>query len=161
MGMQSAPSCCQRVTNAIAYIYEEAGYWLMNYIDDFISADKWSIIWESYLSLGRLLKDIGAQEAVDKASPPDTRVECLGTMFDTVAMTISVTPERLVELKRLLDMWCNKTTATRRDLECLIGKIQFVSNCVRQGRIYLNRLLQWLHTLGNDRTKQHEIPQEA
>ena len=69
MGLSSAPSCCQRVTNAITHIHKHSGYWVMNYIDDFISAEYWSRVWDSYNQLGKLLKTIGVAEGENKSSP--------------------------------------------------------------------------------------------
>ena len=159
MGMRSAPSCCQHVTDAIRYIHNQAGHWLMNYIDDFIGAERWNRVWHSYHELGELLKLIGAKEAPEKASMPDTQVNCLGTLFDTIAMTISVIPERLLELRTLLNSWSVKICASRKEVEQLIGKIQFVANCVRQGRVFVARLLNWLRAL--PKNGREKIPYEA
>ena len=133
----------------------------MNYIDDFISADRWSQIWNSYVELGELLNRLGADEAKHKASEPDVEVVCLGTLFNTITMTISMTPDRMVELNQVLDTWRTKVCTNRHESERLIGKIQFVSNCVRQGRVFLNRLLSWLRTMGTNRQKRHTVTREA
>ena len=147
MGMRAAPSCCQRVTSAIRYIHEKSGFWLMNYIDDFIGAECWSWVWASYEKLGDLLNTLGAKEAHNKASPPDTVVNCLGTLVNTLNMTISVIPERLVELLKLLETWHFKVMANKRELQQLIGKLQFVTSCLRQGRVFICRLLNWFRNM--------------
>ena len=144
MGMVSAPGCCQRLTNAITHIHVSKGFWLMNYLDDFIGAEKWSKVFSSYEQFGQLLRDVGAQEAPSKASPPDTLINCLGTLFDTLSMEISVLPDRILELQELLNQWRFKVTCTRNELEKLIGKIQFVTNCVKQGRVFIARMLNTL-----------------
>ena len=159
MGLRSAPSCCQRVTNAITHIHQNNGFWLMNCIDDFISAEKWSEVWDSYYSLGKLLNDIGAIEAPKKVSPPDTQVVCLGMLVDTLAMTLSMIPERLVELRKILEKWHTKTETTRKELESLIGKLQFVAMCVRQGHIFIARLLNLLRSMV--RNRKYSVPLEA
>ena len=159
IGMRSAPSCYQRLTDAITYIHMMMGYWLMNYIDDFLGAEKWDKVWQSYHKLGELFREIGAQEAMDKASPPDTCVVCLGTMFNTLNMTISIVPDRLCELKDLLNAWRFKKNATRKQVESLIGKIQFITNCVRQGRIFVARLLNWLRAM--PMTGSVSVPKQA
>ena len=159
MGMRSSPAACQRVSDAIRYLHNKQGYWLMNYIDDFIAAEKWSKIWQSYHALTELLQRLGVKESVSKESPPDVEIDCLGTMVNTLKMTISVTPERMEELRSILGIWKSKTHATRHQLEQLIGKIQFAATCVRQGRVFITRLLNWLRSM--NRTNTYAIPNEA
>ena len=160
MGLRSAPSACQRVTNAITAIHCSKGYWLVNYIDDFISAERWKNVWNSYRDLGNLFQEIGAKEAPDKASPLDTQVNCLGVLMDTILMVMKVLPERIQELMNLLQTWRHKETTNRRQLESLLGKLQFISNCVRQGRIFVSRLLGFLKSM-NDRQRWYRIPDEV
>ena len=160
MGMRSAPSCCQRVISAIRFIHMKSGYWLMNYIDDFIGAERWTMVWDSYYKLGQLFSKLGAVEALSKASQPDTQVVCLGTLVDTLSMTIQVMPERLVEIMHILQQWRHREFATRKQLESLIGKLQFITQCVRQGRVFISRLLNWLRTM-HSRVQKYEVPYEA
>ena len=62
-------------------------------------------------------------------------------------MTISVTSERLEEIKNLLKKWGKKTVCRKKELQSLIGKLCFVCKCVRQSRIFLNRLLEVLRSV--------------
>ena len=64
--------------------------------------------------------------------------------FNAIDMTISVSPHRLDELTELCQQWTKKLRFTRVELEQLIGKLQFVTSCVRPGRIFLSRLLNAL-----------------
>ena len=116
MGLISAPSCCQRLSDALTYIHTKAGFWLMNYIDDFIGAEKWTMVFDSYDRLTQLFEATGAKEAPEKSSPPDTQVVCLGTLFNTLDMSISVLPTRMHEIMGLLGEWRFKTSATRREI---------------------------------------------
>ena len=52
-----------------------------------------------------------------------------------------------------------KTAARRREIESLIGKLQFLAKCVKAGRIFLSRLINWIK--GMDRSQLHQIPPEA
>ena len=97
--------------------------------------------WQSFHVLGELLKIVRAQESEDKAVPPTTRLEFLGTTVDMVNMTIEVSPKRLQELTVELRTWLERKTVTKRKLLSLIGKLSFVTNCVRAGRVILSRLI--------------------
>ena len=39
MGLKLAAYICQRVTNAVVYVHRSFGYWSINYLDDFGSAE--------------------------------------------------------------------------------------------------------------------------
>jgi hypothetical protein len=70
----------------------------------------------------------------------------LGVTFDTVSMTLEVTPERMVEISLLVQSWLRKKKASLKELQSLLGKLHFISSCVRPGRVFVNKLLSWLRT---------------
>ena len=131
MGCHSAPYACQRVTSFICHIMQNLQYFLLNYVDNFMGLEHESRIWSSYNALGYLLHDIGAEEALDKAVPPAEALELLGVWFDFVHMTIGVTHECKKDILRELTRWKDKRVCTRTEMESLIGKLQFISRCVR------------------------------
>ena len=144
MGLRSAAYICQRVTNAVVYAHRQFGYWSINYLDDFGSAEKAEDAWSSYNLLGHILTAVGVEEVMQKAVPPMTRMEFLGNTVDTIKKTIEVSDSRKIELMELISTWENKTFFNKKQLQSLIGKLSFVTNCVRPGRIFVSRLLQSL-----------------
>ena len=131
----------------MAFICKQHGFELLNYLDDFQGVESVGDAHEAFHFLQLCLSQLGLEESKSKACPPSTLVTCLGVQFDTVNMTVSVTPDRLKEISRLLDMWTHKVKATKRELQSLIGKLVFVSKCVRQSCIFLTRLLDLLRSL--------------
>lgn len=98
-------------------------------------------------------------ESPEKSVKPTEEMEFLGNLLNSRKRTISVTLDRRLELITELENWENKKVVTRRQLESIIGKLQFVCNCVRSGRLFLNRLLNFLR-----RTKvgeRHRLPEQA
>ena len=73
-------------------------------------------------------------------------------------MTIEVSEHRKVELITLLKKWKAKTNYRKKELQSLIGKLSFVTNCVRPGRIFLSRLIEQLKSTNNNLI--YEINQE-
>ncbi len=59
-------------------------------------------------------------------------------------LTLSVTHERQVEIIALLKKWELKSSATKKEVQQLIGKLNFVAKCVRPGRIIISRMLEFL-----------------
>ena len=50
----------------------------------------------------------------------------LGFQFDTLAMTVTLPPDKLREIMDLVGMWLHKTTSNVQDLRSLFGKLLFV-----------------------------------
>jgi hypothetical protein len=99
-----------------------------------------------FKELGKLLASCGLEEALAKAFSPSTRTDFVGVLHDTVAMTLEVTPERVVEISLLTQAWLRKKKCTLKELQSLLGKLHFIAACVRPGRICICRLLIFLRS---------------
>lgn len=149
MGLRSACLCCQRTTDAVRFICKNKGCLVVNYIDDFAGADGASTVYTSFDILGQVLALCGLAEAEAKSVPPNQVIDFLGVRFNTITMTLEVTPDRLVEILQLLSIWDGKVTATKQEIQSLIGKLVFVAACVRPGRLFISRMLNFLRTLAD------------
>lgn len=159
MGLTCACMAMQRTTLALQYIHNQMGYYLCPYVDDLGGCETPEVAWAAYEALGRTMRDVGAQESPEKAVPPTPVMEFLGNNLNTLELTISVTAQRVDELKVELEEWESRPTTTRKQLESIIGKLQFCCNCVRSGRVFLNRLLNFLRCMS--RRTAYRIPAEA
>ena len=128
----------------LCFIHRSFGYWSINYLDDFGSAEYENDAWSSYFLMGRILKSLGVAESEEKSVEPTTRMEFLGNTTDSHSMTLEVSPQRKEELVELLRHWKGKKLFSKKQLQSLIGKLSFVTNCVRAGRIFLSRLIEQL-----------------
>ena len=147
MGLRSAAMVCQCITSAVCFICEAEGHHTLSYLDDFIGVAPPDTAWQAYEYCGRLLEELGLEEPPTKACPPSTITMCLGVQFDTVQMTMSVTPECLAGIESLLSAWSVRRSATKSELQSLVSKLSFASKCVRQSRLFLARILALLRTL--------------
>jgi len=145
MGIRSAAHLCQRVTNAISYLCKD--FTLINYLDDLCAIAPRNKADQAYKFLTQLLNRLGLKESIGKAVIPAVEVEFLGVLFNAKEQTISVSPSRLLEIHELLESWGKKKSASKRELQSLIGKLQFVSKCVLFSRIFISRLLLVLSQL--------------
>ncbi len=144
MGLRSAAFICQRMTNAINYIYHNMGYSAENYIDDFGGCERAALAWEAFAALHSLFQLLGVEEAENKAVAPNVCMIFLGIQFNTIDMTMSIDSGRLTQISEELDSWLGKETATRKELESLIGQLNFVAKCVRPSRVFMARLFNCL-----------------
>ena len=138
-GCRHAGYCGQWVSSAVAFIHARLGieltsemFNILNYSDDFAGAEVSKERAElSFTTLGNLLKELGLEESVDKATQPSTNMTYLGVKFDTVNMCLHVDDEKIVELKTLLSKWSLKTVAKKHELQSILGKLIWVSKTVR------------------------------
>ena len=158
-GIKNAAFIAQRVTTAIKYIYQILGISIENYLDDLAGADFPEKAWKSYQELRNILDFCGLEESVEKACPPATRMLFIGVLFDTETLTLLVTQERFEEIKLLENDWLKFETPTLKQLQSLIGKLNFVAQCVKPSRILISRLLNWLREIQNS-AKADVIPEE-
>ena len=63
--------------------------------------------------------------------------------------------ERLCEIEQLLEQWFTKRTTTKSALQSLVGKLVFVSKCVRQSRVFIARILALIGKLRHNHHHAH------
>lgn len=143
-GLRSSAMMCQRTTFAVTYMFQQLGYHCTNYINDFGGAEIPANSVAAFDALTDLLSSMGLQSSPDKDCPPSTNMVFLGIQLDTVAMTMSVTPDRLEELLHRCSSLLSLSHVTRRELQSLLGVMSFVTACVHPARIFMSSLL---HTL--------------
>ena len=113
-------------------------YHTIYYLDDFGSADEPQKADKAFETLSRLLENLNIDESNEKACKPN--MVFLGTLFDTIDMTISVPEEKKYEIMNLLPIWMHKQTISKKQLQSIIGKLQYIAHCGRSGRIFTSRL---------------------
>ena len=105
----------------------------------------------SFIALRDLLVDLGLQESLKKAHEPSTSMPYLGVNFNTMSMKMSIPAEKLTEVRDEISSWSRKTKATKKGLQQLLGKLFWVSRCVKYSRGFMARLL-------NQLTSMHSLP---
>ena len=141
MRSRSAAYCCQRMTDALSYVYSKFGFEDVNYLDDLGAAEEDDKAEEAYDCLGYVLATIGVEESENKASPPNCIATFLGILYNMIDMTMTIKLERLLEIREMLQSWLNKKSATLNELQMLLGKLNFTCSTIRAGRIFIARLI--------------------
>ena len=72
---------------------------------------------------------------------------------------MEISEEKLKEILTELEQWLYRTSARCKEVESLIGKLQFIAKCIKAGRIFPGRFINWIR--GMNRKKQYSIPLEA
>ena len=155
-GLCNAGYNAQKVTDAVAWIHRGLGldsssekpFNCLNYSDDFGGVESTlERATESSLALATLLEDLGLQESHEKYHAPSTSMPYLGVQFDSESFRMSVPPDKLSEVNEEINKWMKKTTGTKKTLQQLLGRLFWVSRCVRFSRPFMGRLLQQLKSM--------------
>ena len=157
-GLRNSGLQGQRVTTAVTWIHQRLGlesvkgalFNSINYSDDIGGVEStMECALMSSNTLSELLVDLGLKESLDKYHSPSTCMPYLGIEFDSVKLEMRVTPEKIAEIRDDLNLWEKKSTATKKTLQQLLGKLFWISRCVRFSRPFMGRLLQLLRTMYN------------
>ena len=141
MGCRTAPFCCQSMTSLIRHFIQNMGYWLKNYVDDFMGLEYEQQAWLAYSALERLLRDTGVHEAEEKSVAPTTMIVFLGILFDLIEFQISIPKQKIQQTLELVREMSEALSVSLKTMQRLLGKLQFVGTCVRPGRVMIMRLL--------------------
>ena len=146
----------QRLTDAVSWVHGNLGletdmelpFNSLNYSDDIGGCEGTEArALQSSQALAQLFIELGLKESTAKYHPPSTSMPFLGVQFDTVAMTMSVPPEKLEEVRAEVALWSKKSTATKKNLQQLLGRLFWISRCVKFSRPFMGRLLQQLRDI--------------
>ena len=121
MGSRLSAYCCQKFTNAISFIMFKLGIYILNYLDDLASAETHQNADFAFETMQAMLQKCGIEKAKNKACSPATSMTFIGVLFNTITMTIEITPERLQEIITILATWLDKSSASLKDVQSLLG----------------------------------------
>ena len=157
-GLKNSGYQGQRLTTAVCWVHcrlgletdDETMFNSLNYCDDFGGVEKTlARALQSSEAMFTLLKDLGLIESTEKYHPPSTSMPYLGVQFDSERMTMSVPPDKIEELREELHLWSRKRKTTKKNLQQLLGKLFWVTKCVKFSRTFMCRLLVQLRAMGH------------
>ena len=142
-GLRTSALCMQRTTEAISWMHGQQGFISRPYLDDFGGAEPHRKRAEEALNaLQIIMRELGVVEAINKICRPAQQMVWLGLLYDTLEMTITIPPEKLQEIMQELHTWEGKVRATQREMQRLLGLLQFVAGVSPPTRVFTNRMLE-------------------
>lgn len=144
-GLRSAPYLFSQYADGLQWIaqYNYDIQRLLHYLDDFFTAGR-ACLSECQAALDTLIslcESLGVPLAVHKVVGPDTILEFLGILLDSIRMEARLPPDKLSRLQSLVAVWLLKKSATKRELLSLIGLLHHASKVVVPGRTFLRRMI--------------------
>ena len=116
---------------------------ILHYLDDFpfgaeADSPKCQFTLQTFRDICKLW---GVPVAEDKTVEPTEILTFLGIEFDTLAMELRLPNEKLVELKHTLELFVQSKKVTLRQLQSLIGLLNFACQDVSPGSAFCRRLI--------------------
>ncbi|XP_077790847.1 uncharacterized protein LOC144328967 [Podarcis muralis] len=113
-----------------------------HYLDDFLVASAsdtgdCSVLLQAFADL---TQELGVPLAADKTEGPSTRLTYLGILLDTVAQTSSLPSDKLANLRRVIEELLPLRKVSLRQLQSLLGHLNFACRVVAPGRPFCSRL---------------------
>ena len=143
-GLRSAPKVFSAWADALAWVLADAGVtWQLHYLDDFLFlGHPGTRECEKALSQAiDTLNQLGVPLAAHKTEGPATSLTFLGIQIDSATMSLSLAPDKLARILHLVLSWRSRQTATKRQMQSLIGHLSHAAFVVAPGRAFLRRMI--------------------
>ena len=143
----------QRTSQAICYIHRKREFVSKAYLDDFGGAEpSFDRADQALRTLQNIMGELGVAEATHKVCTPTQQMVWLGIYYDTVAMSMSIPKLKMEQVMTILESWGGgggggKLRATRREMQSLLGLLQFVAGVSPPVRVFTNRMLKNLREM--------------
>lgn len=139
-GLRHGPEVADRFSQAVVRLMRKLG-WEVSYalLDDFSIAEPDRVrCWLGWHVLCAVLLHMGFVPTLRKSAAPSQLLQLLGVEIDSVAMQLRLTAARVQELQQLAAAFSARRRCTKRELDSLLGKLQWASDVVFGGSLALN-----------------------
>ena len=142
-GAARSPQIFNAITQAVRAIMAKKGYrTIVCYLDDFlIIASTYDECLQALNVLLRLLRELGFQINYNKLEGPCQSLVFLGIVLDSTSMTLSIPQEKMDEVKQCMNTFMASRKVTKRQIQSLAGKLNWITQCVYGGRFHMRRLI--------------------
>ena len=162
-GLTTAPWGFSRVMKPIKGFLRRLGVMVSSFLDDYLILatsrslanlhTKWTM---------EVLQWLGFEVNLEKSSLiPLQKIEYLGIMLDLQALSLSLPQEKVAKILEMCQEGQSMSWLTRRNLECLIGFLNFATKALPLGRLYLNPLIMWMNSNTSDHCRDSPVPLDA
>lgn len=88
----------------------------------------------------QVAQELGVPLAEDKSVGPTNNLVFVGLEIDTVAIMVRVPVYKRVELVSLLQKFIDRKSITLKQLQSMLGKLNFVTKAITPGRAFVRRI---------------------
>ena len=144
-GLRSAPYIFNMLSDALEWILiNKLGVSnVLHILDDFFLAEAAprSSCSTSLCKLLCFFTELNVPIAPGKTYAPSQFLEFLGISLDSVNMVALLPPDKLSQARTLLARWRKRSSCKLKELQSLIGILQFACRVIAPGRTFLRRMI--------------------
>ena len=126
----------ERITDFVRILMAKAGFQIHNYIDDLYACCHVDETDRAFHALLNILQNLGLPVNPSKVFPPCKKLSIMGIIVDVTSHTFSVEETKLNEILRQCAAAFIYTRLSKRDLQSLLGKLLYISHCVKNSRAF-------------------------
>ena len=161
MGASKSPSIFQRITSSVCRMMRKKGFFCYVYLDDFYVCDSsFSKCKRAYDYLWSLLTSLGFTINSKKSVSPRQCLVFLGIQIDSVTLSMKIPDVKILELKCELERWITLKSASKKSIQSLIGKMNWVARCVKASCPHMRSIIVLLKGL-RQRSRRVRLTAEA
>ena len=144
-GLRSAPYLFNQLSEALEWILLHECHISLVYhiLDDFLliepSQDDCRI---SLLAMLQTFRNLNVPLAQGKTQGPVQVIEFMGIILDTVRMEARLPEDKLSRIRESLSSFSKKGSCTLKELQSLIGTLNFACKVIPPGRPFLQRMIE-------------------
>ncbi|XP_063897312.1 uncharacterized protein LOC135118658 [Helicoverpa armigera] len=156
-GLSSAPRVFAAVSNWVAEILRNRGIRLLVYLDDFLLAcqDRSKLMAQVAETLA-VLESLGWHVNYQKSvTEPTHRLEYLGLVWDTQYLTIALPIRKVEGIKASLTKLLKRDNCSLRELQSVLGKLNFANYAIPQGRLHCRKAQLFLRKFSRRNQKRN------
>ena len=155
-GLRSAPFLFNLLSEAIEWILLHHCHisFVCHILDDFLiikpspPTPPFSLpCKQSLSSMLMTFRNLGIPIAVNKTEGPCTTLEFMGIILDTVRMEARLPADKVERIQASLALFQTKKTCTLKELQSLIGTLNFAFKVIPPGRPFLQRMIELTRTV--------------
>ena len=148
-GSSKSPFLFNSLTQAVRHLLAAGGESnIVAYLDDFLCVGRTAEECKQTRDhLMTTLRRLGFSINYSKVEGPAQTLVFLGVAIDTLEYTLSLPDGRLRELSEELRRFDQRKSATKRDLQSIVGKLNWSSAVVYGGRPHLRRIIDRINVL--------------
>lgn len=142
-GSRWAPGIFHRLSQAIRRIMVGKGHTgVVAYLDDFLCVgSSFEECKTMLLDLIGLVRKLGFWVSYNKVIGPVQRLVFLGIELDTIGMSLALPQDKLLKCRDSLKKFSSRVRASKKQVQQLLGLLNWAAGVVRTGRVYLRGLI--------------------
>ena len=144
-GCRTSSMACARTTDAVVKLLRNKGIFTLCYLDDFVGVEEtYEDAVYGYKMAMKLLDHLGLDVAHNKCIEPTTKLNWIGYNIDAQNLIIKIPKDKLDSIILECKTWVIGNLTTRKKVQQLAGKLNFISKCIEPTRLFMNRILKFL-----------------